>query len=231
MSKSTAAATSGPASEPRPASSAPATKRGSSDRPKAKSRRQVPAGRFLEGADAVWGPVGEEGSSDDPLLRDRSPLATVIALGTVVAHHKKVVGWNLNRIRQIAERTCRVGSVLVDERLVLLLERRLRRLRGPALGEVDAALLDLDPVAWKRHDTLDEVATRLLRGGLRTGMLVAWLPRYPALVYRRVRALRRLEDHNVTSARIPEMRAKAVHENPLADLQCRHHRRARDPEG
>src|SRR3954469_9770736 len=141
MSKSTAAATSGPASEPRPASSAPATKRRSSERSKAKRRRPVRAGRFLEGADAVWGPVGEEGSSDDPLLRNRSPLATVIALGTVVAHHKKVVGLNLNRIRQIAERTCRVVPVLVDERLVLLLEGGLRRPRVPLLRQVHAAPL------------------------------------------------------------------------------------------
>src|SRR3954453_11934065 len=136
MSKSTAAATSGPASEPRPASSAPATKRRPSERSKAKRRRPVRAGRFLEGADAVWWPVGEEGPSDDPFLRDRSPLATVIALGTIVAHHKKVAGWNLNRIRQIAERTGRVVPVLVDERLVLLLERGLRRLRLRPLRQV-----------------------------------------------------------------------------------------------
>src|SRR3954470_11444679 len=148
----TAAATRGPASEPRPASSAPATKRRSSERSKAKRRRPVRAGRFLEGPDPVWRPVGEEGSSDDPLLRDRSPLATVIALGTVVAHHKKVAGWNMNRFLQIAQ--IAVGEIgsLVDERLVLQLERA-----AFALGEVDATGLDLDPVAGERDDALDEV--------------------------------------------------------------------------
>src|SRR3954451_8304202 len=230
MSKSTAAATSGPASEPRPASSAPATKRRSSERSKAKRRRPVRAGRFLEGADAVWGPVGEEGSPDDPLLRNRSPLATVIALGTVVAHHKKVVGWNLNRIRQIAERTCRVVPVFVDERLVLLLGGGLRGLCVRRLRQVHAPLLDLDPVPRKAHDALDEVAARLVRRGLRARLLVARLPRDAALIDRWIRALRRLEDDDVPAAGVPEVRPEPVHEDALSDLQGRHHRRARGPE-
>src|SRR3954452_1210804 len=230
MSKSTAAATCGPASEPRPASSAPATKRRPSERSKANRRRPVRAGLLLEGADPVWRPVGEEGSSDDPLLWDRPPLATVIALGTVVAHHKKVAGWHLNRIRQIAERTGRVVSVLVDKRLVLLLERGRGRLGLRTLHEVDPALLDLDPVPRKGDHTLDEVAVRLLGGGLRARVLVARFPRYAALIDRRIRAPRRLEHDDVAAARVAEVRAETVHENPLPDLEGGHHRRARDPE-
>src|SRR3954462_14494718 len=145
MSKSTAAATSGPARDPLPASSAPATKRRPSDRSNANRRRPVRAGRRLEGADPVGGPVGEEGPSDDPFLGDRSPLTTVIALGTIVAHHKKVARRNLNRFPQIAEwRIARLVG-LVDERLVLLLERSLR-----ALGQIHPVVLDLQPVARDR---------------------------------------------------------------------------------
>src|SRR5689334_23739577 len=100
MSNRTAAATSGPASEPRPASSAPATKRRSNERSKANSFR--PRG-FLERPDPVRRPVGEERLADDPLLRDGSPVAAVVALPTVVAHHKKVARRNLDGFRQIAE--------------------------------------------------------------------------------------------------------------------------------
>src|SRR5205085_2374310 len=90
----TAAATSGPASEPRPASSAPATKRRSNERSKAKSLRPLRRGRALERSDPPGRPVGEEGLSDEPLLRDRAPVAAVVALATIVTHHKKVARRN-----------------------------------------------------------------------------------------------------------------------------------------
>src|SRR6476646_8062384 len=105
---STPAATSGPASEPRPASSAPATNRA----PSARSKRKSSAGRFrrgsaqppgsprkdrnfsrgLEEPDPVGRPVGEEGLADDPAAWDRSPEAAVVTLDAVVAHHEVVVG-------------------------------------------------------------------------------------------------------------------------------------------
>src|SRR3954470_7857967 len=100
MSNNTAAATSGPASEPRPASSAPATKRRSNERSNANSLRPR---SFLERADTAPRPVGEERLSDDPLLRDGSPVAAIVALPTVVAHHKKVARRNLDGLRQVAE--------------------------------------------------------------------------------------------------------------------------------
>src|SRR5947209_4217087 len=100
MSNSTAAATSGPASEPRPASSAPATKRRSNERSNAKSLR--PRG-FLERPDTARRPVGEERPADDPFLRDRSPVAAIVALPTVVAHHKKAARRNLDGLREVAE--------------------------------------------------------------------------------------------------------------------------------
>src|SRR4051812_45345575 len=95
MSNRTAAVTSGPARQPRPASSAPAMNRRPNSRSKANSRR--PRGRFLERADALRRPVGEERSADDPLLGDGAPDSAVIAVPTVVAHHKKVVRRNLDR--------------------------------------------------------------------------------------------------------------------------------------
>src|SRR3954469_14873943 len=110
----TAAATSGPAREPRPASSAPATKRASSPRSNLKSlaawrwrRRRADAFRvrFLEGSDSAGRPVGEEGLADDPISGDRAPEAAVVASSTVVAHHEVVIGWNGDLFRQIARRT------------------------------------------------------------------------------------------------------------------------------
>src|SRR3954453_23699196 len=113
MSNRTAAATSGPARQPRPASSAPATKRRPSDRSKANSLRPVGRGRrFLEGADSVRRPVGEERVADDPLLGDGSPVAAIVAFPTVVAHHKKVTRRNLDGFSQIAEFVA--SAVLVD---------------------------------------------------------------------------------------------------------------------
>src|SRR3954452_4678654 len=220
-SKRTAAATSGPARQPRPASSAPATKRRSKLRSYAKRRRPVRAGRRLERADAAWGPVGEEGASDDPFLRNGTPVAAIVALSTVVAHHKKVVRRNLDRLPQIAEFIAR--RALRDERLLLLDERP-----GSALGEVDVVVLDLDPIARERDDALDEVVVRLVGRRLLAGPAVGRLARDAALLA--VGALRRLEDDDVAAARISEVRAEAVHENALTDLERRHHRRARDPE-
>src|SRR3954468_23448126 len=191
------------------------------ERSKAKSRRPVREGRRLERADPVGGPVGEEGASDDPLLGNWTPVSAVVALPTVVAHHKKVVRRNLDGLPQIAEFIA--GRALCDERLLLLDERP-----GSALGEVDVVVLDLDPIARERYDALDEVVVRLVGRRLLAGAAVRGLARDPALLA--VRALRRLEDDYVAPARIAEVRAEAVHENALADLECRDHRRARDPE-
>src|SRR6201999_3043511 len=70
----TPAASSGPASEPRPASSTPATKRRPNERSNRKRRAAVRRlRRFfggLEEADSVRGPVGGEGLADDPVARD-----------------------------------------------------------------------------------------------------------------------------------------------------------------
>src|SRR5579862_8084040 len=104
-SKSTAAATSGPARQPRPASSAPATNRTPRLRSKRNRRLAAPPGRRRdrgarwrsEEADAVRWPVGEEGDADDPFVRDRSPEAAVIGGSTVVAHHEVIAGRNLDR--------------------------------------------------------------------------------------------------------------------------------------
>src|SRR3954470_8783835 len=133
MSKRTAAATSGPARQPRPASSAPATNRLPSERSNANSLRPVGRGRFLEGPDPAWRPVGEEGVADDPFLGYWSPVAAVVALPTVVAHHKKMARRNRDGFRQIAEFVAAraliyvrlverlavdVGAVVPDEQLV-----------------------------------------------------------------------------------------------------------------
>src|SRR3954468_14449926 len=129
------------------------------ERSKAKRRRPVRAARRLERADAVRGPVGEEGASDDPLLGNGTPVSAVVALPTVVTHHKKVVRRNLDGLPQIAEFIAR--SALLDERLLLL---DVLALAG--LGEVDVVVLHLDPVARQPDDALDEVVLRLVGGRL-----------------------------------------------------------------
>src|SRR3954447_23038357 len=132
MSNRTAAVTSGPASEPRPASSAPAMKRRSKARSNAKS--VGPRGGFLDRVDVLCRPVGEEGAADDPLLLDGSPDAAVIAVPTVVAHHKKVAGGNRDLPRQVA---CVAARRRLDERLLLKLA-----------VDVHAALQHLQVIAW-----------------------------------------------------------------------------------
>src|SRR5688500_6299070 len=107
----TAAATSGPASDPRPASSQPATKRVPCSRSKRKSfaawrRRRLTALDAglapLEEPDFLGRPVAEEGLADDPVLGDWSPESAVVAGATVVAHHEVMPGRDLDRFLQIA---------------------------------------------------------------------------------------------------------------------------------
>src|SRR5690349_5728883 len=113
MSNSTAAATSGPASDPRPASSAPAMKRRSNDLSKANRRRPLVAA--LERPDPARRPVREERLPDDPSLGDWSPVAAIVAFPTVVAHHKKVPRRNGDLPGFVADGTARIRA---DIRLV-----------------------------------------------------------------------------------------------------------------
>src|SRR4051812_1556094 len=112
----TAAATSGPASEPRPASSAPATKRRSNERSNAESLRPRGLRARLERPRPPRRPVGEEGVSDDPLLRDGAPFTAIGALPTIVAHHKKGSRRNGDLLREVADGAARIRP---DERLLL----------------------------------------------------------------------------------------------------------------
>src|SRR3712207_7745535 len=67
--------------------------------------------------------------------------------------------------------------------------------------------------------------TTLFRS-LRAGMPVRGLAGDPALVA--VRTGRRLEDDHVPTVGGPEVRADAVHEDALSDLEGRHHRRSEE---
>src|SRR4051794_38612092 len=130
MSNRTAAATSGPARQPRPASSAPATKRTPSPRsyrnrrlPLERRRRALRAAREpraggLEETDSLRGPVGGERLADDPLAWDGPPEATVVGAATVVAHHEVMVGRNGDRLWEIAPFAPTAG---LDEGLLLAL--------------------------------------------------------------------------------------------------------------
>src|SRR6266536_1333598 len=209
----TAAATSGPASDPRPASSAPATKRRPNERSNANRRRPVRNAGALERADAARGPVGEEGLPDDPLLRDRTPFAAIRALSTIVAHHKKVP----RRNRDLASLVADVAALIrPDERLFLLL----------AVDE-HAPTDHLQAVARYADHALDEVGVRALRRRPRAGFVCRLAD--PAAIL--VRALGGLEHDDVPPVRIAEVAAHPVDEHPLAHVESRLHRLARDPEG
>src|SRR3954453_7780824 len=166
MSNSTAAGMSGPARQPRPASSAPAMKRRSKARSKANSFR--PRGRFLRRADALWRPVREEGSADDPLLGDGSPDTAVGGVATVVAHHKKV-SWRNRDFARLVTRFAR--SVRTNEGLVL-----------PFAVDVDPLLPHREVVSGHPADALDEVRVRPFLG---------------RLLARRARALSRALDRGI----------------------------------
>src|SRR4051812_2777860 len=170
MSSSTAAATSGPARQPRPASSAPATQRTPSARSCWTSRRPgrlalrrglvavddlsgTASAVALEEADAIRGPVRGEGGADDPGTRDGSPEAAVVGLPTVVAHHEPMTGGNLDRHREVAAapeaaRT-RVGDIGVALALAVA---------------VDVPVAHGDRVARRPDDALDEVHVRARPG-------------------------------------------------------------------
>src|SRR5918995_4924618 len=143
----TAAATRGPASDPRPASSAPATQRQPSERSKRNSRE------VLERPDLLRGPVGPERLADDPVARDRPPESAVLARATVIAHHEVMIGWNGDLLREIARGSTSAGH---DEVLLRAL---------PVDDRV--TVLDSQGVAGTGDDPLDEVRVGLFVGRLR----------------------------------------------------------------
>src|SRR5580704_1231874 len=239
-SNSTAAATSGPARQPRPASSAPATNRTPSDRSNRNSRRAARSERLrrggdaaplvpaaapfpadaplerLEESDAVRRPVREERSADDPFARDWAPITTVLRIRAVVPHHEVVAGRNLDRFPEIARRNSAAGHGVG----VLLLH-----------AVADHMPIDnSDGVAGEADHALDERLARLLRS-----RRIARLSGQPALLsalvrvathrIREVGAVRRVEHDDVAKAGIP---GQAVGEDPLADIERRDHRRAGD---
>src|SRR5690242_5204962 len=81
--------------------------------------RGGPIRGLLKAADAVWGPVGGKGLTDDPVLGDGSPEAAVVACPTVVAHHEVMVGRDRDRPRLVAGFGAAAGD---DERLVALFD-------------------------------------------------------------------------------------------------------------
>src|SRR5215207_1769439 len=221
MSKSTAAATSGPARQPRPASSAPATKRVPNPRSYRKSRLPVERLRrrarriALEEPDPLGRPVGGEGFADDPLSGNGTPEPAVVGAATVVAHHEVVVGRNADLAREIAGLTTAAG---LDELLLLALAVE---------DHVPAA--DGEPVPRSGHHALDEVDVRPLLRRLRADL--ARRRRAAAALVGLLRPRGRVEDDDVTDRGVAEARADAVDEHPLADLQRGDHRFGRDPVG
>src|SRR3954471_1382507 len=214
----TAAATSGPARQPRPASSAPATWRLPSPRSKA-NRRRLRASRrrwnfpfgALEPADAVWGPVGGKGLADDPVSGDRSPETAVVTCPTVVAHHEVHVGWNLDLFRHIALFAAAAG---VDVGLVALLD--------PVDDRV--AAFDGQGVPRSGDDALDEVLVGLPLGRLRAWFALVRSAADDSAFGAVVGSGRRVEDDDVADLRVLEVVEEAVDENALADVERWLHR-------
>src|SRR3954447_4727961 len=86
---------------------------------------------------------------DDPLRRDRPPVAAVVGRTAVVAQGEPVVGGDRDRPGEVA---VVAGVARADERLVLLLAVDDR-----------VAVHDRDGVAGARNDALDEVDVGLRR--------------------------------------------------------------------
>src|SRR4051794_38614088 len=223
MSNRTAAATSGPARQPRPASSAPATQRTPS--PRSNWTRRRPGRRFTrarrcarvsgsEEPDAAGRPVGCEGAADDGATGNGAPESTVVGLPTIVAHHEPVSGRNRDRRGHRASPVRVVVTRVGDVRVLL------------ALAVADhVAVDDPDDVAGAGDDALDEIDLRLALGRLvARGVLVA------ALVAARVglRPDGRVEDDDVADLRVAEAVADPVDEHALADRERRDHRLARN---
>src|SRR5439155_22861156 len=147
--------------------------------------------------------------SDDPLLRDGSPEAAVVARATVVAHHKKVVGRNLDRPWKGAFADAPAGG---DERLVLELAVHYR-----------VALADRDRIPRPGDPPLDEVDAGALAGGPWAGLV----GRMRGATGVPVRPLRRVEHDDVTSVRFTEVVVDAADkdrsEEHTSELQSRGH--------
>src|SRR4051794_32902042 len=212
MSNSTAAVTSGPARQPRPASSAPAMKRRSNARSKANSFR--PRGRFLRRADALGRPVREEGSADDPLLGDGAPDTAVGGVATVVAHHKKVT-WRNRDFARLVTRFAR--SVRTNEGFVL-----------PLAVDVDPPFPHREVISGHPDDALDEVRVRPFLRRLLAGRAWALLRALDRGIV--VRTLRRLEHEDVAPIGVAEPWRHPVDEHALPDVERGLHRLARNPE-
>src|SRR5438270_2279297 len=156
-SNSTAAATSGPASEPRPASSAPATYRAPNERSNANNRLPLRTG--LEEADPVRRPVGEECDPDEPFTWDGTPEPAVVRLATVVPHHEVIPGRNHDRLAEIAGLSTRT---LRDVGVLLL----------HAVAD-HMPVDDRHPVTRAGHHPLDERGVGLLRRRLAARLRVS----------------------------------------------------------
>jgi len=158
---------------------------------------------FLEEADPFDRPVGEEGLPDDPFSRDGSPEAAVVALPTIVAHHKKVIWRNFER-------------------------RRKRALADGSAGPCEGLLLDLavyhgmavangNGIPWKRHYSLDEIDIGALLGRART-RLTGFGAGHPAFALATAHGTRGgMKDHDVPTAGVGEPVVDAIHEHALAD--------------
>src|SRR3954447_12709605 len=218
MSNSTAAATSGPARQPRPASSAPATHR--EPRPRSNWKSLLPVRRFTrsrlrarrgsEEPDPVGWPVGGEGSTDDVVSGNGAPESTVVGLPTIVAHHEPVVGWNPDRRRHRAPAVRVVRARVGDVRVLL------------ALAVADHVPVDdPDGVARAGDDALDEVHAGLARRRAVAGGVVVVLAVAAGV---RLRSGRRVEHDDVADLRVAEAVSDAVDEYALANLERRDHR-------
>src|SRR4051812_4915533 len=243
MSNSTAAATSGPARQPRPASSAPATQRTPSPRSCWKSLRPVRLERFgaRRGAGATSGGVTEGGSATaatssaassrtleetDPLRRPvggegaaDDPLTGNGTPEPAVVGLPTVVAHHepvVGRNRDLGREVAPRAALAGPREVVLLL----------LAVHVRMAVADVDPVARAGDDALDEVHV-----GLLVGRQVARGARLAVAVAARVgvRPRRRVEHDDLADVRVVEAVAQPVDEHALADLERRDHRLARDP--
>src|SRR3954468_12596505 len=105
--------------------------------------------RALKGADPLWGPVGRERAPDDPRNGNRAPVAAVVALAAIVAHHEDVAARHADRLRETARAAAPASFC-----------ERLARALAIAHG---VSADDRDRLATHGHHTLDERLRILVR--------------------------------------------------------------------
>ena len=109
---------------------------------------------IIRKVDHPWPPL-------DVVEGEETPVAAVIALVAVVAHHEEVAGRDLHGAEVVADQVVVAVVFAFLEYAVVLVQ--LERLCHRIAVDVDLFILDLQLVPWDPHHALDQVFAWLLQ--------------------------------------------------------------------